>query len=457
MVWHIKMVSEDTKKQRVGPAILVKRAANRPASLARISFEGTKDLPLRTKRDALVKETAELFGRVNTFKDLVVGANVAKQHLEHVGLFNNVGVVIDIDKKGSDSDSYELKFIVTEPKSPVGMNIEVSSSGEALTRFSIQNKNLLGRGEAVTFSTVTGHRQSSLYSLGLLKPLLGWQRYSGVSLQGYRTFENSTWGKYSNLETGLTALMYYKPGQNLRHDIRWVGAWRNINCMNDAAFEIRTHSGHTLKSSLINELDFSTLDATFIPAKGIGLKLYQELAGLGGDVKFFRNNVEFKASTKLFLGLILSTGFQASYIQPMSGPTLPIVDRVFLGGPANLRGFKLNSVGPQADNCYLGGIGSWCTGLHLYRTLPFPAWQDTRIFAHLFGVAGNIHQVDAHSSLGDVFRSLGSAPRVCAGLGLAIRFLNMCQIEINYNIPLQWSAQDVIQSGLQFGIGVNFI
>ncbi len=449
-------------KERVAPAILIRNQANNsPAYLQRISFEeiGSDDdkgkpRSFKTKRDALIKETVELFN-VRNVKDLVVGANQAKKHMEHVGLFTSVGVIIDVDKKSSRSDGYELKFLVKEARYPKGrIGVDVSTNGEAVSTLRGNYLNALGRGENVSVQKVFGYRHSSLFNLGFTKPLLGWQRYSGINSQLYRSYEEASWGKYFNLETGITAGFQYKPKPNITHQLRWIGAWRNVSCLsNDASFDIRSHSGHSLKSSVQSDLEYSTLNQPFIPEKGLSLRLLQELAGLGGDVKYFRNSMEFKSSTKLFQGLILSTSFHAAYIHPMSGPTLPVADRIFLGGPANLRGFQLNSVGPESDGCFLGGMSNWCAGIHLYRHL----YPRNIFFAHVFGVVGNIHGVEAGSSLEDVLRRLAVNPRASIGAGLAVRMFGICQLEFNYCIPMQARASDTQQQGFQFGAGVNFV
>ena len=71
--------------------------------------------------------------------------------------------------------------------------------------------------------------------------------------------------------------------------------------------------GHTIKSSLINELSVNTLDDNSIPSSGMKLTFSQELAGIGlGNVAFFKtfaNGGYFKEVAKnLVLGLTFGAG-----------------------------------------------------------------------------------------------------------------------------------------------------
>ena len=99
----------------------------------------------------------------------------------------------------------------------------------------------------------------------------------------------------------------------------------------------------------------------------------QEFAGIGGDVGFFKNDVEVQANIPLLLEQCslqasLNAGFLRS-IDPNS-KTVTVADKFFLGGPLNLRGFEMRGVGPASDGNAVGGTAYWAAGLHLYSPLP---------------------------------------------------------------------------------------
>lgn len=48
---------------------------------------------------------------------------------------------------------------------------------------------------------------------------------------------------------------------------------------------------------------------------------------------------------------------------------LHLLDRIYLGGPYDLRGFEQNSIGIQTENCSLGGVASFSNVFHIYAPL----------------------------------------------------------------------------------------
>ena len=77
------------------------------------------------------------------------------------------------------------------------------------------------------------------------------------------------------------------------HTLAWNGDWRNIHGFNhDIPMSLRSHAGHSLKSSLRHSLEIDERDSPFLPSSGFHVKVTQELAGIGGDVFFGKSEVQ---------------------------------------------------------------------------------------------------------------------------------------------------------------------
>lgn len=50
-----------------------------------------------------------------------------------------------------------------------------------------------------------------------------------------------------------------------------------------------------------------------------------------------------------------------------------------------------------------------------------------------------------------------NSPRISTGVGLAFVFKNLIRLEVNYTLPLRYLSGDFCKSGLQFGIGMNYL
>lgn len=65
----------------------------------------------------------------------------------------------------------------------------------------------------------------------------------------------------------------------------------------------------------------------------------------------------------------MNASFQTQFVQNIGNRTLHVLDRIYLGGHQNVRGFKLNSIGPRIDDCALGGAFSMAMAVHLFYPL----------------------------------------------------------------------------------------
>ena len=126
-----------------------------------------------------------------------------------------------------------------------------------------------------------------------------------------------------------------------------------------------------------------------------------------------------------------------------------LTDRFFLGGPLNLRGFQMNGIGPHNNKSALGANTYWVGGLNMYLPLPFKNVFNENLRVHGFLNAGNImDKISTNSLLQNV--------RLSTGVGLVMSFGSKLRLEIGYCIPLESQPEDKQQSGLQFGVGINY-
>lgn len=70
-------------------------------------------------------------------------------------------------------------------------------------------------------------------------------------------------------------------------------------CSRDTAFEIRERAGPDLKSSLKFLLTLDKRDLVTFPTNGPFIQLTSELAGLGGDVGFLKNELRLEFNKTL--------------------------------------------------------------------------------------------------------------------------------------------------------------
>src|SRR5260370_30467471 len=91
---------------------------------------------------------------------------------------------------------------------------------------------------------------------------------------------------------------------------------------------------------------YNKLDNTKSPTSGFNSQLKQDLAGLGGDVKFLRTTEDVRYYQALNSDLVGMVRAQGGYVTGWGGQQVPLINS-FFGGPTMVRGFAPNGFGPR--------------------------------------------------------------------------------------------------------------
>ncbi|VDM60858.1 unnamed protein product [Angiostrongylus costaricensis] len=421
-------------------SVLLNRASTAPTIVEAVQFHGIRI----TKNDALVKEVAELY-RSSTLDELVHNSHLAAKHLQEVGLMESVVPLIDT---APSTNGYIVNFVVKEPKAfSLGVKAGISTNGDADMSLNGGRHSLFGRGEAVNSNYTYTVKGDHSFNLSFTKPRLGWQKYSNISASLFRAISYLPWN-HSNCEENAVVLGYN--GQimkNILHQIKFNALWRTLRATDDAAFSVREHAGHIMKFSVENAVGFDNRDRPILATRGILARLAQEYAGPFGDSSFIKHQLDLQAAAPLPLGFILSGSAQFKNVR--GDREIHLLDRVYLGGQQDVRGFGLNTLGVRSENSCLGGGTAVCGVLHIYR----PLFPPQMLFAHMFVSTGSVAPVRSRN----VMKDLQDAQRVSLGLGVTFVFRNIFRLELNYVAPIKYCPGDSQSTGVHIGCGVNFL
>lgn len=423
------------------------------AKVAFVSIDGLT----HTKDDIVVESVQDLF-KVTHFEELVLEAQEVRSRLQELGCFSDVAINIDTSRSGQQD--YEVTFEVKELKRVAGsVNTMVGNNeGSLMTGFKLPN--LLGRGEKLQADYTYGSKKTSTFNISLLKPLRSVQ--SVLTSNVFQSQGEHPSSGFKEQDRGLLLDLAFSSAATVQHNLQYEAVWRNLSSLNrSVAFAVREQSGHSLKSAVKHILSVDRRDEPIFPSSGSFFKLSQEFAGLGGNVGFFKNEVELQSNIPLGESFSFQGSFNGGLIKEMNnGKSFNMSDNFFLGGPLNVRGFDLRGLGPSSDGCSLGGTAFWATGAHLYAPLPFRPGKGgfgDLFRTHMFATAGNVGKFWLSGDLARDFEQVTDNFRWSYGLGLALKLGGVARIELNYCIPVTASRTDKVTSGLQFGVGVNFL
>lgn len=336
----------------------------------------------------------------------------SEQRIKDLNYFEKVQVTAN---EGSTPDKSVVNVEVVEQSTgEISFGAGFSTSDGPLADFSIRERNLLGRGQDLKFgATVSGRRQE--YDVSFTEPyFLDRDVSAGFDLfRITRDYQDSS--SYDERNTGFSLRMGYAIAEKLRQRLYYQFIDNQIsNIPDSASVYIKQEEGTRVTSLIGSELLYDARDSRISPTEGYYLRLSNELAGLGGTTRFFRNRlgagVYLPIMDKEFI--LAATG-EVGYTFEM-GKDVRLADRFFLGGDT-LRGFETAGVGPRDTRTgdALGGKEYLRGSVELGFPLGLP--EEFGLRGHAFTDFGTL----AESGINDPFVPDGHSLRVASGLGVS--------------------------------------
>lgn len=335
---------------------------------------------------------------------------------------------VEIDQvEGSMPDRTIVTATVQEQSTgELSIGAGVSSRESVIGEVSIRERNLLGKGQDMRLSvSVSGRRQQ--IDLGFTEPyFLNRNLAAGFDLFHRRAnFKESGFDQQS---TGGSLRAAFPITEFLSMGTRYTVRTDNVQDRNDLFNSIFIEEGSFLTSSIGYTLNFDVRDDRLKPTTGYQMVLSQDVAGLGGNVKYLRSRLNYDWYTPIpyLREWVFNISVEAGHIFGL-GEDVRINERFFLGG-SRLRGFQQAGVGPRitrGDSLVgdaLGGNTFLAGSAEVF--IPLGAVEEFGIsasafvdFGTLYGVDGDFAgQVSAGQTI--LIRGTGSL-RMSAGIGFS--------------------------------------
>jgi outer membrane protein insertion porin family len=386
----------------------------------------------------------------------------AERHLKDLSYFKTVKIS---NKPGSAPDRVVLDVeAVDQSTGDFNIGGGYSTTDGALVEVNVGERNFLGTGQTVKASVTYGQYTRGI-DLSASEPyFLGTRVSAGIDLFGkqaeansYQSYGSDTYGATLQFGTPLTEQIgvqwrYSIYNQNITLAPSTTGLTSSLPIQQAAA------AGPAWVSAAGSTTTYSTLDNTKSPTSGIRSQLSQDLAGLGGDVKFLRTTEDVRYYQSINSDLVGMVRAQGGYVTGWGGSQVPLINN-FFGGPTMVRGFAPNGFGPRdltpgttMDN--VGGSMYWATTAELQSAIPGVP-DEYGLKATAFIDAGSVFRYNGPTAFPGSTQSLQVAnsnvvrSSIGAGLTWASPF---GALTVDYAVPLTKAAYDVVQP-LRFSAG----
>ncbi|KAG7548988.1 hypothetical protein FFLO_03101 [Filobasidium floriforme] len=332
--------------------------------------------------------------------------------------------------------------------------------GEGGANATARLRNVFGGAETVEFNATYGTKTKSAYQLALSTPLLA-SPLLNLSLSAFSLDrDNTAFAAHRERSEGGRAKISARAPWGT-HDLIYEFINREIgNLTPKASISIRELAYPSTKASLVHTYTRDTRDDAWTGSRGSLVKVSHEFAGLpcsSPSANFFKSTAQTQLSRMIWPGSgwhysIASLLTISVPLSPSGKTALP--DRVFLGGPNSVRGWRIGGMGLRDGHDSLGGDLAFATGLSVYA--PFPAKPEWPVKLHGFINTGRVTAWDCQRTFGNNVNKLFSSPNLSAGFGLLYR-LDPIRIEVNLALPLVGRKGEGWARGLGVGIGLEFL
>lgn len=344
----------------------------------------------------------------------------SKQRIQNLDFFKKVDIK---QEETSVPDKIDLKVEVEDkPTGSLQFSGGYSTTDGALGSITMNERNLMGKGYDLYGSAMVSQRAMDFHT-GITDPYFT-GRPLAVGLDAFHSIR-----KYDTRKTDSVGFRQTKTGSalSLGYDLtEYLGQSFSYSIRRDFIDDISRRSspflqaqrGRWFVSSVGHNLFYDKRDSSVDPTSGYFGSISDELAGLGGNVRYFKNGaragvyIPFDDAHKW---VFATKGFGG--VMNGLGKTTRVVDRYELGGET-LLGFADNGIGPRdiRTRDALDGLYYYKASAELAVPLGFP--DELGIRGIVVGNLGSVWHTGTPSPFikGDTPR-----PRLGAGAGILWR------------------------------------
>ena len=335
----------------------------------------------------------------------------ARRSIRNLGFFSKAKVD---SMPGSAKDKTIIRVSVEEKSTgEISLGAGFSSQDGPLANIGIRERNLLGKGQDLTFN-FKGSAARQEFKISFTEPYFLDRDVSAGFDVVQSTTDRQTESSFDERKAGGGLRLGYSLGPDLRQRLKYSFERTQIRNVDDqASIFIKEQEGNNTVSQVSHTTSYDQLDNRRQPSKGYAVSLTNDLAGLGGDARHLRSKLRAGYFVPILEDQVLSFRLETGYIKGI-GKDVKIGDRFFLGG-RKIRGFAPSGIGPRdlKTKDVLGGNQYFTGSVELRFPIGLP--NELGLKASIFSDVGSLSGLDQNSS--QIEDSSGL--RASAGVGLS--------------------------------------
>ncbi len=336
----------------------------------------------RTHDDVIRREFRLAEG--DAFNRLLIEA--ARRRLRALGFFKTV----DIDTEpGTSPDRIIVDVkVVEQPTGELSFGVGYSTSEGVIGDISVTERNLMGKGQYVRLG-FSGSLERAQVDFSFTEPhFLDRNMAAGFDLF-YKEVDLTSEASFQERDAGGDIRLGFPIAENTQLGLRYKFEQETIfGVLDNASLAVKQAAGTVDVSSTGYTIAYDTRNLPQAPTSGVFASFSQDLAGIGGDVNYFRSGADARGYYPITNKITLVGRIQGGVIEGWGGQDVRLTDLFFKGGET-IRGFDRAGYGPRdacenpvthhrVANCRrdpLGGQIYWASTAEI--RFPFPYIPDS--------------------------------------------------------------------------------
>lgn len=357
----------------------------------------------------------------------------SKQRVENLGYFSKVEFK---NKRTADPDKMDIDVEVEETSTgsvnfAAGYNTAIGPLGSV----TLTETNFLGKGQVVSVG-FTQAKKARQINFSFLEPHFLDKDHLQAGIDLFSTNNDyKSESSFSSRRVGGVLRMGYEITEHLSHGLNYTLANENIYDVSPAAsIYVTSQKGKYTRSSIGHTLVYDRTDSRIEPTSGYMLKADQDVAGLGGNVRYLRHEGEGRFYFPVYKkDVIFFARGRAGNIVGIGGKKVNINDRYYMGGDF-VRGFDRAGIGPRdrtGRRDALGGRSYYAGTTEVQFPVGLP--KELGVKGAVFADAGSLFTIDAKNK-----QNIFDSKKLRASYGASIYWKSpMGPIGIHYGIPFR--------------------
>jgi outer membrane protein insertion porin family len=281
----------------------------------------------------------------------------SEQNIENLGFFKSVRID---QEQGSYLDKLVLVAHVEEqPVGDIGVSAGYSTLDGIIGNFKIIQRNFRGTGQTVSLDLTVAKRSQGI-AVGIEEPYFLNKNLS-ASANVFST-RSSQVRSFKTQSTGFDVGLGYALSEHWFQNVSYGLKTEKISDVSYLYSPIlQANKGNFLSSWVGHTIGFSNFDSKLYPRKGFKCSLSTTFSGLGGTVKYLKNELELKVYKSLSPKVILISKVNFGHLVGIGktrlgksqedltlfGTNNIRVSDTFMMGLQSFRGFAFGGIGPM--------------------------------------------------------------------------------------------------------------